>query len=129
MEQAFNDSSNLTGLGALFLALTVTLMFALPRRLAILPILATVCYMPLGQRMVIAGLHFTIVRLLIFVGLARVVVRGEARGLSLNRIDKLYLWWAVLSVILGFLSKPGSQILVNRLGIFYNSVGIYFLVS
>jgi hypothetical protein len=128
MEQAFNDSSNLTGLGALFLAVTATLMFALPRRLAILPVLATVCYMPLGQRLVIAGLHFTILRLLIVVGIARVLCRGEVRGLSLNRIDKLFLWWAVLSVILGFLSKPDSRILVNRLGIFYNTVAIYFLV-
>jgi hypothetical protein len=128
MQEALIDSSNLTGLGMLFLALIAVLTFSLPRKQAVLPLLATACYMPLGQQMVIAGLHFTILRLLIFVGVARVLCRGEARGLSLNRIDKLFLWWAVLGVILGYVSKPGSQILVNRLGTFYNAVGIYFLV-
>jgi hypothetical protein len=129
MQEALNDSSNLTGLGMLFLAIMAALTFSLPRQQAVFPLLATACYMPLGQQMVVAGLHFTIPRLLILVGVTRVVVRGEARGLSLNRIDKLFLWWAVLSVILGFLSKPGPKMLVNRLGVFYNAVGIYFLVS
>ena len=129
MEQVVQDSTNLALPGAVFLAVMAALTFALPRRLAILPLLATVCYMPLGQQMVIAGLHFSILRLLILVGVVRVVCRGEARGLSLNRIDKVVLWWAVLSVILGFLSEPSSKILINRLGIFYNAVGIFLLLS
>jgi hypothetical protein len=129
MEQAVQDSTNLALAGTLFLAAVAVLMLALPRRLAMLPLLATVCYMPLGQQVVLAGLHFTIIRLVILVGVARVVCRGEARGLSLNRIDKLVVWWAVLSVILGFLSKPDLKNLVNRLGSFYMAVGIYFLVS
>jgi hypothetical protein len=129
MEEAFRDSTNLTNLGILFLGVMAILTFALPRRLALLPLLATVCLMPLGQQVVVAGLHFTIIRLLILVGLVRVVRRGEGRHLSLNRVDKVFLWWAALTVLLGLLCKPDSKMLVNRLGMFYNAVGIYFLVS
>jgi hypothetical protein len=105
------------------------LTFVLPRRLAFLPLLAAVCYMPLGQQMIIGGLHFPILRLLILVGVVRVISRGEARGLAWNRMDKVFFWWAVLSVILGTLSKPTSGVFVNRLGAIYYAVGIYFLVS
>ena len=129
MESTVQDASNLTELGILFLGVTALLTLILPRRLAILPLLVTVCYMPLGQQAVVAGLHFTIVRLLLLVGVVRVVCRGEARGLSLNRIDKLFLWWAVMSVILGLLCDPSSKTFVNRLGVFYNALGSYFLVS
>jgi hypothetical protein len=44
-------------------------------------------------------------------------------------MDKVVVWWAVLSVVLGTLSKPTADVFVNRLGAFYYAVGIYFLVS
>ena len=129
MEQTFQEPTSLAPLGAAFLAVMAVLTFLMPRRQAVLPLLATVCYVPLGQQLVIGGLHFPILRLVILVGVARVVCRGESRELSLNRIDKLFLWWAVLSLVTGTLSKPCGQIFVNRLGAFYNAVGVYFLVS
>ena len=123
------DSTSLAPLGMLFLGVMTVLTFALPRRLAFLPVLAAVCYMPLGQQILIGSLHFPILRLLILAGVARVISRGEWRGLAWNRMDKVFLWWAVLSVVLGTLSKPTSGIFVNRLGAFYYAVGIYFLAS
>jgi hypothetical protein len=129
MQEALNDSSNMTGLGMLFLAAMAVLTFSLPRKQAVLPLLTTVCYMPLGQQLVIAGLHFHVLRLVILFGVMRVVCRGEHVGLVFNKIDKLFLWWAVAGVITGMVCKPSSEMLVNRLGVLYNAVGIYFLVS
>lgn len=129
MEQVLHDTSSLTPPGALFLAVMVVLTFSLPRQWAVVPLLATVCYMPLGQQLVIGGLHFPILRLVILAGVARVVCRGEHLGFPRNRLDKLFLWWAVLSLIIGTLSKPSGVLLVNRLGVFFNAVGIYYLAS
>jgi hypothetical protein len=129
MEYAAQDSTSLAPLGMLFLAVMTVLTFVLPRRLAFLPLLATVCYMPLGQQMIIGGLHFPILRLLILTGVVRVISRGEWHGLAWNRMDKVFLWWAVLSVVLGTLSRLTPGVFVNRLGAFYYAVGIYFLVS
>jgi hypothetical protein len=126
MEQ---DGTNLAPMGMLFLAVMGTLTLALPRRLAIVPMLATICYMPLGQQLVVAGLHFSIMRLLIAIGLIRVSVRGEAQWPSGTKIDRLFMWWAVLGTILGSLASPSVSLLVNRLGSFYNALGVYFLAS
>src|SRR4029078_12717081 len=41
-------------------------------------------------------------------------------------IDKIFLWWAVASVILGTLCDPSR--LVNRMGDFYNAAGADFRV-
>jgi hypothetical protein len=129
MEEAVNSQSILTALGALFLGVMAIGIITLPRRLAIIPLLVTVCYMPLGQQLVFAGLHFTIIRLLILVGGIRALCRGEARGLVLNPLDKIVLCWAILGVVMGLMADPSSKTLINRLGVFYNAVGIYFLVS
>jgi hypothetical protein len=124
MEEA---ASSLTTLGAVFLVVTSLLTLALPRRFAVLPLLATVCYMPLGQVVMVAGLHFYIMRLLVFVGLVRVVCRKEYVGLGASTLDKLFLAWALLTVVLGTLCKPTTEVLINRLGGFYNAAGVYFI--
>ena len=123
------DTTSLTFPGVLFLAVMAVLTFSLSRQWAILPLLATVAYMPLGQQLIILGLHFQILRLVILIGLSRVVARGEHRSIPRNKLDKLFLWWAVLSLILGVLSNPSGALLVNRLGVFFNAVGVYYLAS
>ena len=40
------------------------LMLFLPRRFVLLPMLMTACYVTLGQRMIIASLDFTMLRIL-----------------------------------------------------------------
>jgi len=127
MEGIPQDGTNLVPMGIAFLILAAIFTFVLPRRSAIWPLLASICYMPLGQQVVVLGLHFEIVRILILAGVVRVVWRHEAEWPAGTRLDKLFVWWAVLSVILGSLSTPSWSLLVNRLGAFYNAMGIYFL--
>ncbi|MGZ3611691.1 MAG: O-antigen ligase family protein [Ktedonobacteraceae bacterium] len=82
--------------------------------------------MPMGQQIVISGLHFHLFRILLLSGILRVITRGEAAQLKLNGMDKIFVWWVIISIVFGTLSKPSTALLVNRLGDAYNAFGCYF---
>ena len=98
----------------------------LPRRLAVCPLLILTCLMPLGQQLDFAGLHFPLFRILLLVGLARIVAKGEFRDWRWNTMDKVMFWWMVVTVAFGSLSKPSTELFVNRMGDVFNAVGCYF---
>ena len=85
-----------------------------------------VCLMPMGQKLVLGGLNFTLFRILLAVGILRVIVRGEARRMQWTPMDKLFVWWLIVSVVFGSMSEPTSALFVNRLGDAYNAAGCYF---
>lgn len=99
----------------------------LPKRYAIYPIITAASYMTMGQRIVIATLDFTIFRIMIFVGWLRVLVRGEARGIKYNEIDKVLITWVIVSFIAGILLDFTAEKAINRCGFAYNALGAYFL--
>ncbi len=64
------------------------LLLVLPRRYAIVPLLVSGCYMTLGQALIIGGLHFYLIRIIIFFGMIRIFVKKEIFSIKLNSIDK-----------------------------------------
>lgn len=109
------------------MTLLIFLTIFLPRRFAIFPILMGVCYVTLGQIFIIAGLHFTIFRILILFGWVRLIIRREFQSLKLNNIDKALILWAILTVIMGIFLEGTWDGFINRLGLAYNAVGCYYL--
>jgi hypothetical protein len=128
MEDRIQDGSTVAPLAAVVLVVMAYLIWTLPRRFAICPLLATTCLVPLGQQLVLFGLHFPLFRLLLLVGALRVIVRGEAVRLEWARADKLFVWWALVTVVFGTISNPTLEQFVNRSGDAYNAVGCYFFV-
>jgi hypothetical protein len=128
MDETSQDSSNVAPLGLFFLLCMVALTWCLPRKFALIPIMITTCYMPLGQMFVIAGLHFQFIRILLFVGWCRIFVRGEAGNLKFNRLDKVFIYWALATLIVGTLTQPSMNRFTNRAGEVYNAVGTFFLI-
>ena len=103
------------------------LMVLLPRQWALLPLLVASFFVTLGQYVEIFGLDFPTVRLLILVGWARLfLTQGRKRKLNTN--DKLMIWWVVAAVVSHTLLWQTSGAFINRLGLAYNALGIYFLV-
>ena len=117
-----------TGPALLFLAVMSVFMLAAPRKAAIVPLFFTTVLMTLAQQFVVAGCHFTFVRILILVGFLRVFIRGENRGFVCTRIDKMFVYWVLVSFIAGMLLEPTHDQFINRAGFVYNALGIYFLV-
>jgi hypothetical protein len=120
------ETTTINSIALWFIILSSLLMISLPRRFAIFPILMAVCYMTIGQIIVIAGLHFSIFRILLFIGFSRIIIRGEIYAIKFNHIDKAIIWWSIITIITGALLEK-SDGLINRLGLAYNALGCYYL--
>jgi len=126
MEGQIQAASNINPLAIGILIVLVCLTLLLPRRLAFCPILIMIGLMPMGQQIVVAGLHFHLFRILLLSGLLRVIVRRELVQLKLAGMDKMFIWWVIVTIVFGTLSKPSMDLFVNRSGDAYNAIGCYF---
>ena len=92
-----------------------------------MPILAGVVFLPIGQSLKVAGLDFYLFRLVLLASLARILIRGEAGSVRWCRLDTLVLSWSIVAVVFGSLSHPGFASLITRLGVLYNGLASYIV--
>jgi hypothetical protein len=118
----------MTSVAFIFIVVNGIAILTLPRRWAALPMLAGALYMTLGQGVELGPFNFPVIRLLIAAGALRVLLRGELKGQKLHGIDTPLLIWAAWAIVSSLFHADYSQVLVNRLGLTYNALGIYFLL-
>jgi len=111
-----------------FLILNSIFLLLLPRQWAPMPLLVGACYMTLDQVIELGPFHFTLIRIVVAVGFMRVLLRGEWLMGRMNNLDRLMLVWAVWAVASGVFHQDPSGALVSRLGLVYNTCGVYFLL-
>lgn len=111
----------------LFVLLMGLLVLMLPRRHAILPVLVVGTLIPLGQSVVLAGLHFYMLRIILPFAWLRVLLRGEYRLRSMHPVDKLLIAYVLSGIMTYVLLRQSYGAFENRMGQAYNAVGIYFL--
>jgi hypothetical protein len=116
----------LNWMGALVIFSLSALMLILPRRYALVPIVAICCYMTFGQQLVIAGLHWNGLRIIVLCGWFRLMVRGETFPLRLNAIDRTLLFWVIVNVVAYSVLRETTDALINRLGVAFDNLGLYF---
>ena len=119
--------SFITPLGLAFLASMGLLILVLPRRLAFLPFIMSACYMTLGQMVIIAGLHFDLIRILLLLGWIRLLIRREFKAFDFTIIDKLIIAFVTVSVITATILTPTMGTLINLMGLAYNTILTFFL--
>lgn len=117
----------MTPLGFLLLLTFAVLLLALPRRQAGVPLLCGYLYMTVGQSLQIGGLNLYAIRLLILIGIVRVMIRGEGLPGRLLPIDRAMIIWGITALVTSFFHENPSQMFINRGGLVLNQVGIYFL--
>lgn len=120
--------TSLSGIGILFLLVTIPAILVMPRRWAVVPLLVGACYMTLSQGIQVGPLHFFAIRLIIFAGIVRVFVRGERLGNGLQAPDKLVIAWAIWAVVGSLFRENSTDVLINHLGLVFNTCGSYFLL-
>jgi hypothetical protein len=118
---------------AVWMLIAIVLMLTLPRRKAIVPFLLAICITPIGQVVLVGGLHFTVMRILILVGLFRaarfkVSSTGHWFPTSFNRIDQVVVLWTVSAFIVISIQWMNTQVLVANLGNFLDALGGYLVV-
>jgi hypothetical protein len=121
------DASTVSALGLSFTLFLGVIMFILPRRYAPIPMLIIGAYMTYGQILNIAGFHFMMMRVMILIGWLRLLIRGEFKGLQLNKLDIIILFWLIAHFSIYVLREQTTDALVYELGFAYNALGLYFL--
>jgi hypothetical protein len=109
-------------------AISAVALLAVPRRWAPLPFIMTACYLSIAQAIQIGPFSFTAIRMLVAVGIVRVLLRRERLVGGLNGLDGLILAWGAWLIISGLFHQHPSDTFINRLGGAYNALGIYFLL-
>lgn len=103
-------------------------LLALPRRWAPVPLLAGACYMTLGQRVDLGPFSFTVLRILIFAGVIRVMVRRERPVGGFTDMEWLLVAWAAWALCASAFHEEPQATLINRMGMVYNVLGVFFLI-
>ncbi len=111
-----------------FLMLNGIVLLTIPRRWAALAFLVGACYMNLGYGIGLGALHFPPVRVLIALGLVRVVIRGERLAGRMNSLDWLMVVWTAWALLSSLFHRDVFETLVNRSGFVYNACGVYFFL-
>ncbi len=84
-------------------------------------------FIPSTQRIMVAGLNFNILRIMILLGLIRLIMRSEIRLTRMNTIDHTIIIWGIYSIISYTLLRMDFAAFINRMGFLINSLGAYFL--
>lgn len=117
----------MNGPAIFFLLVNMVALLALPRRLALLPLLLGACYVTLGQRFHLGPFAFTFIRTLLAIAYVRVLIRRERLPNRLTRLDWMVLLWGGWSLFSSLFHVDPVGALIFQLGIVYNTMGIYFL--
>lgn len=114
---------------ALLLFLTcAAALLAVPRKWAPVPLLLGCTYMTLGQGIELGPISLPVYRMLLLVGVARVILKVESLPGGLNLIDKLMIGWGGWVVFASFFHDPERAGPIYACGVVFNQTLIYFLI-
>jgi hypothetical protein len=108
----------------------ILLILCLPRKHVAVPVLLAIFLTPLGQQVYALGVHWYVSRIIILVGLARVMIgrKGSFLAGGYNAIDRAFVASVVCEVIgVTLLYRDGSA-LVNQFGFLIDYLGAYILL-
>ena len=108
-----------------FTLVTSILIAALPRREAMIPLLLGASYIGPGASLDLGPASFTVLRILVAIGVLRVLIKGEQLAHGMNKIDKMLIVSAVWLIATSFFHT--SDAWVYRSGIVWSEIGSYFL--
>jgi hypothetical protein len=131
---AFGGGATETILGPFVLVCMIilsVLIFALPRKYVIAPLLFGMILCPAGQALFLGGIHLFVTRILILVGWVRVGVSkisGSSAAVERYSLDKMFLLWALFrsACFIAQYLKEGA--IVNQAGFLLDALGGFFLI-
>jgi len=109
----------------------VILMFLLPRRFVVGPLLFLSIMSPLGQRVMVGSFHFQIFRILVAFAWIRLLVQrygseGQSSKIKINSVDKTVIFYTIACIICYTLLWQDSAAFFDEVGKAYNVLGFYF---
>ena len=114
------------GLGCLFLLGIATLF--VDRRYALVPFIALACIIPSGQRVVIASVDWSFIRIMVLFVWIRILMRREYSGFTWVSLDYAVLVYWLLNTIPYVIRIGSVDAVVNRMGFGFDLIGAYFAI-
>lgn len=115
-------------LGLLLLAACTIGLLAAPRRWAAVPLIVGCCYITTGQGLAIGAFALPVFRVLLVVGLLRIILRGERPAGGFNTADWLMIAWCGWTFVASlFQPSSGPSGPKYMLGIIFTVGGPYFI--
>jgi hypothetical protein len=116
------------------LILAVLLMFVLGRKYLVVPVLGMAFLVPMGQQIVLGGIHFLVLRFVVVAGLVRALLMRRppeeplfpGRFTAVDKIFGLSTIYTVGAFLALFSFQMGA--LVNRLGFVWDVLGGFLLM-
>jgi hypothetical protein len=118
----------LNPLVAVWMLIAIVLILVLPRKRVVTVFLLAVFTIPVGQVIVLGGLHFTVLRVLILAGLARRASSRAKFAGGFNPVDTVVVLWTLSTLVIFSLQWMDMQALIHNLGDFLDCLGGYFVV-
>lgn len=101
-------------------------LILLPRRYTIFPMIIVACFIPSAQRLAVAGLDFTLLRILVLFAWTRLLLRNEFKHFTWNRLDSMVLAWMVSGTTIYTIQNGTLQAFIFRAGWMFDGLGMYF---
>jgi hypothetical protein len=114
-------------LGILLLVICAMVLMKQPRERLMLPLILFMIAIPSAQRVVIATLDFSFVRILIILLLVRMVIRHDHRYFKQQKPDVTLFWWMGCGIITYGLLIGNISGAITRTGYMFDTVGAYYL--
>lgn len=113
--------------------LAIFLIFLMPRKYVIVPLLFAGMLLPMGQVVVVGGVHFPVLRIVVlfaWVRLFRLKLSSRLGPLAdrFNSIDRAFSLWAFFYAFAFVILWAQMPALINRLGFLIDAFGVYFLL-
>ena len=110
----------------------IVLMFVLPKRHVLAPLLFLSIMATGGQMLIIGPMHLQVPRILLIFGWARVLFgrffgKATSTKFTMNSVDKTVILYSVVTVICYTLLWQESGAFINEAGKSYSILGFYFL--
>jgi len=118
---------------AVWMLIAIVLILTIPRKKAIVPFLLAIFTIPIGQVVLVGGVHFTMMRILILAGLLRAAwLKASSRArwfpTGFSPIDQVVVLWTVSAFIIISLQWMNAQMLIASLGTFLDALGGYLVL-
>lgn len=126
-------TETLLGTGVLVLMLlAILLIFLVPRKYVLVPLLSGLFLLPFGQTLVVGGVHVFVTRILLLAGIIRAIVsrprNGGWLGAGFNKIDGIFILWTVFRGLAFVITYGEMGAVINQMGFFWDALGGYFLI-
>lgn len=113
----------------LFVAIvSAAVLFFVPKRLVVVVFVMVACFVPADQRVLLADLDFTVLRILLVTMILRALTYNEIRRVQWTSLDKLLLVWVFVRAAVYILQWRTIGAVIYESGVFLDILGLYWLV-